>query len=76
MAAFKAGEHEMLLQEFSETVTAPSLVLLAALVAVLEGLPVILPDAPLPEAEVRVAKVVAAEPVAATVALASPEVVD
>lgn len=69
IAAFKAGEHEMRLQEFSETVTAPSLVLLA----VLEGLPVILPEAPLPEA---VERVVAVEPVAATVALASPEVVD
>lgn len=37
---------------------------------------VILPDAPLLEAEVRVTKVVAVEPVTATVALKSPEVVD
>lgn len=76
MAVFKPGEHGMLLQEFSEAVTAPSVVLLAALLTVLEGLPVILPDASLPEARVRVAKVMAAEPVAATVALTSLELVD
>lgn len=48
----------MLLQEFSETVTAPSLVLLAALPAVLDALPLILAVAELPAPVATVARVV------------------
>lgn len=59
-AAFRAEEHDMLLQELSDTVTAPSLVLLAALPAVLEALPLTLAVPELPEPLVTVARVVPA----------------
>ena len=59
-AAFRAEEHDILSQDVCETVTAPSLVLLAALVPVLVAVPLMLADASVPVAEVTVARVVGA----------------
>lgn len=75
-AALSAEEHDMLLQEDSETVTTPSLVLLAALLAVLEALSLILAVAELPAPVVTVARVVPApETEAPAVAVAVESVV-